>query len=712
MCGEPIRQPSSFRQIEIFPVEFCPSFGTLEQPMAERASRNGRKDTHTHLFGRPRNIRDPEIFRHLSLVAFLAWVGLGSDGLSSICYGPEEAFLALGVHQYLAVFLALFTALTVFVISASYSQTIDRFPSGGGGYLVATKLLGKYPGLISGCALIVDYVLTVSISIASGADAIFSFLPIEWLPLKFWLCILVVVAMVGMNLRGVKESVLTLLPIFLAFVVMHGWLVSYAILSRAPELPAIAHNAIREARDGFNAIGVLGLAVVFFRAYSMGAGTYTGIEAVSNGLPILREPRNVTGKRTMLYMAVSLAFIAGGVLVGYLLVNAEPEAGRTLNAVLFQRLTAHWTVGGFSLSLPVVTFTLLTEGALLFVAAQTGFIGGPQVLATMAKDRWVPRRFANLSERLVTQDGVLAMGLAAILILVGTHASVGKLVILYAINVFITFTLSQLGMSVGWWRERRSDALWLRKVLVNGVGCVFTALILVLTVTLKFDEGGWVTIAITGGVICVCYLVRRHYDLVSRAVQQLEADILPQLFAAEKKEPARRSPKAPTAVLLVSGFNGLGLATLTAIPRLFGREFCNMIFISVGEVDSALLKGPEEVRKLELQVAEDLSEYCRLAADLGFYAELQTGLGPDAAAELLRLCLRVAREFPRSVFFASKLVFTDELEGFLGRFLHNHTALELQNRLQLRGLNLMILPVRVSISRQLAAHTRRPSSTA
>jgi amino acid transporter len=129
------------------------------------------------LIGPGRDVRDPQVFHHLSLVAFLAWVGLGSDGLSSSCYGPEEAFLALGSHQYLAVFLAMLTALTVFVISASYSQTIDEFPSGGGGYLVATKLLGRYCGLVSGCALIVDYVLTISISIASGADAVFSFLP-------------------------------------------------------------------------------------------------------------------------------------------------------------------------------------------------------------------------------------------------------------------------------------------------------------------------------------------------------------------------------------------------------------------------------------------------------------------------------------------------------------------------------------------------------
>src|SRR6201997_1147727 len=212
------------------------------------------------IIGRPRDVRDPQIFENLSLVAFLAWIGLGSDGLSSSCYGPEEAFLALGAHQYLAVFLAVLMALTVFIISASYSQTIDLFPSGGGGYLVATKLLGPYPGLTSGCALVIDYVLTIAISIASGADAIFSFMPTNWLWLKFWVCLAVVVLMVGMNLRGVKESVLSLLPIFLAFVVMHMWLVGYALLVRSPELPAITRDAINQVHTGISTMGVLGLA--------------------------------------------------------------------------------------------------------------------------------------------------------------------------------------------------------------------------------------------------------------------------------------------------------------------------------------------------------------------------------------------------------------------------------------------------------------------
>jgi amino acid transporter len=661
----------------------------------DKASKRTLSDV---LIGPARNVRDPGVFHSLSLVAFLAWVGLGSDGLSSSCYGPEEAFLALGHHQYLAVFLALMTALTVFIISASYSQTIDLFPTGGGGYLVATKLLGPYFGLVSGCALVVDYVLTISISIASGADAIFSlsFMPAGWHPLKFWVCIAVVLVMVGMNLRGVKESVLSLLPIFIAFIVMHLWLVGYALLSRLWEFPTIAHDAITEVHRGVGTLGWFGLLAIFFRAYSMGGGTYTGIEAVSNGLPILREPRTVTGKRTMLYMAFSLAFIAGGILLAYLLENVELERGKTLNAVLFERVAENWHLGGLPIGIPIITFALITEGALLFVAAQTGFIDGPRVLATMAGDRWLPRRFSNLSARLVTQDGVVAMGLAAVVILIGTEARVQLLVVLYAINVFVTFTLSQFGMSVHWWRERKTERNWMRKLAINGVGCLFTASILVLTVTLKFHEGGWVTILITGAIVFACYNVRSHYQRVGKAIEQLEADILPRLYSAKKLPPAERDAAAPTAAILVSGFNGLGLATLLAVTKLFKDEFRNVIFIGVGEVDSALLKGPEEVKALERRMSDDLQEYCQIASDLGLHPELRAGLGPDVVLELRRLCLQVAHEFPHIVFFAGKLIFSDEVEGFIGRFLHNHTALEVQNWLQLYGFSLVILPVRVS----------------
>jgi amino acid transporter len=657
--------------------------------------KSGKRTLSDVLIGPARDVRDPEVFHSLSLVAFLAWVGLGSDGLSSSCYGPEQAFLALGHHQYLAVFLAMLMALTVFIISASYSQTIDLFPTGGGGYLVATKLLGKYFGLVSGSALVVDYVLTIAISIASGADAIFSFMPISWHPFKFYLCLVVVLAMVLMNLRGVKESVLSLLPIFIAFIVMHVWLVGYAILSRAPELPSIVGDAIKEVHASSSSIGMLALAIIFLRAYSLGGGTYTGIEAVSNGLPILREPRAETGKRTMMYMAVSLAFIAGGILLGYLLLNVEAESGKTLNAVMFERLANNWKFLGLPIGPAIITFALLTEGALLFVAAQTGFVDGPRVLATMASDRWLPRRFSNLSARLVTQDGVITIGTAAMLLLIGTDAKVDLLIVLYAINVFVTFTLSQLGMTSHWWIERKNEPRWLRKLCINGIGTIFTGTILVITLTLKFHDGGWVTVLITGGLITFCMVVRRHYERVSKAIEQLEADILPKLYAVPKLEPAKRDPDARTAAILVSGYNGLGLATLIAVTQLFKGDFRNVVFIGVGEVDAALLKGPEEVKELENRMIEDLNEYCQFASDLGLHSELRAGLAPDVVVELRRLCLEVAHEFPHVVFFAGKLIFSDEVEGFIGRFLHNHTSLEIQNWLQLYGYSLVILPVRV-----------------
>ena len=382
-------------------------------------------------------------------------------------------------------------------------------------------------------------------------------------------------------------------------------------------------------------------------------------------------------------------------MICYLLFDVAPVHGQTLNAVLFERVANNWRLFGLHVGVPIVTFTLLTEGALLFVAAQTGFIDGPRVLASMAVDRWLPRRFSQLSSRLVTQDGVLAMGLAAIAILVFTHARVDLLVVLYAINVFVTFTFSQLGMSVHWWQERAREPNWRRKLAINGVGCSFTALILMLTVTLKFDEGGWVTIVITGALVAVCYMVRHHYRYIGHAIEQLEADILPELFAAKESPPEKYDPTAPTAVLLVNGFNGLGLATLLTLRRLFRDQYRNVIFVGVGEVESSRMKGPEEVKQLEQQVADDLSEYCRFGADLGLHSELRVSIGPDVVFELRKLCLEVAHEFPQAVFFAGKLIFEAELEGFISRFLHNHTALELQNWLQVHGLSLVILPVRV-----------------
>src|SRR5262249_2688650 len=228
------------------------------------------------LFGKPRNLRDPRLFHHVSLVAFFAWVGLGADGLSSSAYGPDEAFRHLDGHYYLAVFLAVALALTVFIISYGYSRIIEHFPSGGGGYVVASKLLGERAGLVSGSALLVDYVLTISISVASGANAVFAFLPPQWQQAKLTTEFVVIALLIVMNLRGVKESVLVLTPIFLVFLVTHVILIGGVVGSRLGE----AGEVVREVRAGLHHDLVVdkmtwgALLLVFFRAYSLGGSSY------------------------------------------------------------------------------------------------------------------------------------------------------------------------------------------------------------------------------------------------------------------------------------------------------------------------------------------------------------------------------------------------------------------------------------------------------
>src|SRR6266498_2980153 len=208
------------------------------------------------LVGGPRDLRDRRLFHRLSLIPFLAWVGLGADGLSSSAYGPEEAFRTLGAHTYLAVGLAVLMGTTVFLISAAYRRIIEEFPSGGGGYVVASKLLGPNAGVVSGSALLVDYVLTITISIAAAGDALFSFLPPAWLGSKLAVEFGLIVLLTTLNIRGVRESVLTLLPVFLLFLVTHVIIITGGIVGHLPE---VSHT-VQSVRGGFgHGIAELGM---------------------------------------------------------------------------------------------------------------------------------------------------------------------------------------------------------------------------------------------------------------------------------------------------------------------------------------------------------------------------------------------------------------------------------------------------------------------
>ena len=644
------------------------------------------------VLGRAKSPLDHRVFHNISLIAFFAWVGLGADGLSSSCYGPEEAFVALGSHHTLSLFVALGSALTVLLISSSYSQIIEFFPSGGGGYLVASKLLSPTVGMVSGCALLIDYVLTIAISLASGADALFSFLPPVFQVYKIWFAVLGVLILTILNMRGVKESVLPLVPIFMVFVLTHFFVIVYALLTHAGHFGEVLSATRADIHTAHAEVGFFGIIFLILRAYSMGAGTFTGIEAVSNGLPILREPKVKTGKSTMRYMAFSLAFTVLGLMLAYLLYHVSRQEGKTLNAVLFESVTLGWPASWRSW---FIFIALFSEAALLFVAAQAGFLDGPRVLANMALDRWFPSRFASFSDRLVAQNGILIMGLAALVTILLTRGRVGFLVVLYSINVFITFCLSQAGMVRHWWEVRKKERGWQRKIFINGLGLSATSFILVSVVILKFHEGGWITLLLTGALVGFAIAVKKHYLGTIHLLRRLQNLVQSASSSVpwNKNTVVEFDPQSKTAVLFVNGFNGLGLHTLFNVIRLFGKEFKNFVFVQIGVIDAGNFKGADEVERLKLKSQEDVDRYVLFMKENGSYAVGLTYIGIDVLSQIEAISEDILKKYPGAVFFGGQLVFPEE--SIWTRWLHNYTVFSMQKHFYQRGTPFVILPIRV-----------------
>lgn len=652
----------------------------------------------TFIIGKAHNPYDPKMFMEISLIPLFAWIGLGADGLSSSSYGPSESFVTLGGHIYLGLIVALASAATVLIISASYSQIIELFPTGGGGYLVASKLISPNVGMVSGCALLVDYVLTISVSVASGADAIFSFLPPGWQAFKLAFAILVIFVLIVLNLRGVKESIIVLAPIFIIFLLTHTAGILYALGMNFANLPAVIDATKSEVSQSYSQIGLFGILILILRSYSMGAGTYTGIEAVSNGIPAIREPRVQNAKKTMTYMAVSLAFTAFGLMLAYLFYKVQPQFGKTLNAILFQKMAENWGVIGSVF----VFITLFSEAALLFVAAQTGFIGGPRVISNMSLDRWFPGHFSLLSDRFVNKNGIVIMGLAALLIMILAEGSVEFLVVLYSINVFITFSLSQYGMVKHWWSMRIKSPEWKKKIFINGIGFLLTVFILFSMTIVKFNEGGWITLFITGTLILIAIGIKKHYTNTGKLLNRLNdlvsvVDLsMPEAITGQEviPNPAIEFNKTDkTAVILVNGFNGLGLHTLFAVIRLFGGSFKNFIFLEIGMIDSGNFKGEEEIDKLENKVKADINKYVNYMRQNGYHSDGIGLIGTDMIEELNKIAPKLLDSFPNLVFFGGQLVFPEDTL-FL-RLLHNNIIFTIQRKFYTQGIPFVMLPIKV-----------------
>jgi amino acid transporter len=438
-----------------------------------------------------------------------------SDALSSVAYATEEIMKVLvlvGVGVlYLTLPISGVIVLLLAIVVISYQQTIRAYPSGGGSYIVASDNLGMLAGLTAAGALLVDYVLTVSVSIASGVAQITSLLP-EWLPYQVPLGVGAVVLIMLANLRGIRESgSIFAVPTYLFVGLMYA-LIGYGLYQMlfggglTYEPPASARQPIGEA------VGVF----VLMRAFAQGCTAMTGTEAISNGVPAFKSPESQNARTTLVWMGVLLGSMFLGLSYLAVQLGVLPADDET---VISQIGRTVFGAGPLWVALQIAT------ALILILAANTSFADFPRLSSILARDRFLPRLFQFRGDRLAFTTGIVALSVLSIVLLVIFEGSLDALIPLYAIGVFTSFTLSQAGMVVHWRRLRERG--WQRSAVINGLGAVATAIVTVVIAVTKFAEGAWLVIVLIPILIALFWAIHRHYLSLERA-RRAETPLLPE----------------------------------------------------------------------------------------------------------------------------------------------------------------------------------------
>jgi amino acid transporter len=477
---------------------------------------------------------------HQRLSKKAALAVLASDNLSITAYATEEILLvfpaavAAGVMLPLHVVLPLSLAvvLLIAIVVASYSQTMYAYPTGGGAYTVAKENLGVGSALVGGAALLLDYILTVAVSVAAGIAAITSAVP-ELYPYRVSLCVLTVAVILLINLRGARESAAVFAgPVYffilIMFVFIAGGLVKY-LQGGLSVLPA-AEAGSASVWDAVYVFYVL-------RAFSHGCVALTGVEAIANGVRIFRPPVSRNAAITLWAMGGLTAFMFLGTSFLATVFNFAHGTNETLVSQMAREV---FGTGAIYYSIQFSTT------AILLLATNTCFADFPRLASVIAKDRFLPRQLANLGDRLVFSNGMIVLALVAIVLLVAFQGDVHSLIPLYMVGVFLAFTLSQAGMVVHWRRSSERGRIW--RMALNAVGAAATGLVLMIVAVVKFQEGAWMVVFALAAVVFLFRKVRSHYYEVGRQLS---------LADFETPRPARHTviipvPASPNRVVLTA----------------------------------------------------------------------------------------------------------------------------------------------------------------
>ncbi len=481
---------------------------------------NPRRTWRNWLIGNPLQTADAP---HQTIGKLVGLAVFSSDALSSVAYAPQEMLIVLAVvgsTAYQVIFpLAIAIVILLAILILSYEQTIHAYPNGGGSYIVSRDNLGAWPAKIAASALLTDYILTVAVSVSSGVAQIVSAFPALF-DTRVWIAVGLVAFIMVVNLRGVKESgmafaVPTYLFLLMAFVNVIVGLVRYFTggLGVLVDPPSIE---MTHAAQGLTLFLLL-------RAFSSGTTALTGVEAISNGIPAFKEPRSQNAGRTLIIMGVILGVLMLGISFLTASIQAVPSEAETVISQISRTV--------FRGRGPFYLVTMIATMVILVMAANTSFADFPRLSALTAQDGLLPRQLSFRGSRLVYSRGIILLALVASLLIVIFQASVTRLIPLYAIGVFLSFTLSQAGMAHRWWkigklkpgqevRERgsvlRFEKSWQYKMVINGFGALMTGVVVAVFAITKFSEGAWVIIIIIPLLVAMFTGIHRHYAHLAR----------------------------------------------------------------------------------------------------------------------------------------------------------------------------------------------------